>query len=238
MQQLNYSIYPIGDCALTIELGSSIDEHTNDVVIQLFHQFKKNHIDYIIDVIPAYSSISIVYNTLAIKKSRPGVIAFEWMQQQVIKEMELSSLNKLNRRRITIPVCYDISLGIDLIEVANFANLTIEEVIALHTAKQYKIYMIGFLPGFSYMASVDEKIQMPRKSQPRNLVTAGSVGIAGAQTGIYPLDSPGGWQIIGHTPLKLFDVTLEMPCLLQPGDEVIFKAISLAEFHQIKNKKG
>lgn len=237
MQKLNYSIYPIGDSALTIEFGNAIREETNDAVMQLFHQLKKNQVAYIIDIIPAYSSISVIYNTVAIKKSNPNILAFDWMQQQIVKEMELSHVNELNRRQITIPVCYDITLGPDLNEVADYATLSIEEVIALHTAKFYKVYMIGFLPGFPYMATVDEKIQLPRKSQPRTKVPAGSVGIAGAQTGIYPLASPGGWQLIGQTPLKIFDVTLEMPCLLQPGDEVRFESISLEAFHQINKQQ-
>ena len=236
VQALNYSIYPIGDNALTIEFGNTICEQTNDAVMQLFHQLKKKQVAFIIDIIPAYSSISVIYNTVAIKKSNPNLLAFDSMQQQILKEMEWSHVNELNRRQITIPVCYDITLGPDLNEVADYAKLSMEEVIALHTATHYKVYMIGFLPGFPYMATVDEKIQLPRKAQPRTLVAPGSVGIAGAQTGIYPLASPGGWQLIGQTPLKIFDVTLEMPCLLQPGDEVRFESISLEAFHQFNNK--
>lgn len=238
MQKLNYSIYPIGDSALTIEFGNTIREQTNEGVMQLFHQLKKNQVAYIIDIIPAYSSISVIYNTVAIKKSNPNILAFDWMKQQIVKEMELSHVNELNRRQITIPVCYDITLGPDLNEVADYASLSIEEVIALHKAKLYKVYMIGFLPGFPYMATVDEKIQLPRKSQPRTKVPAGSVGIAGAQTGIYPSASPGGWQLIGQTPIKLFDVTQENPCLLQPGDKVSFYAISIDEFYHLKNEQS
>jgi inhibitor of KinA len=112
--------------------------------------------------------------------------------------------------------------------------MSIEEIIQLHLSKNYRVYMIGFLPGFPYMGSVNERIATPRKNTPGTKIPAGSVGIAGEQTGIYPLDSPGGWNIIGRTPINLFDTASDQPCLLQPGDMVQFHLISLDEFNQIK----
>eukprot|EP01136_Pigoraptor_vietnamica_P038048 Opistho-1_new@106825 len=152
--------------------------------------------------------------------------------QEATRSVALDTATIANR--ITIPVCYDLSLAPDLVELATLHQLSVEEVIQLHTAQTYRVYMIGFLPGFAYMGSVDERIRTARKANPRTKVPAGSVGIAGEQTGIYPLDSPGGWQLIGQTPLPLFDATRTDPCLLQPGDEVQFCSISLTAFHKLK----
>jgi inhibitor of KinA len=129
-------------------------------------------------------------------------------------------------------------LAADLQELASMHKLTIEGIIEIHCSKIYRIYMIGFLPGFAYMGTVDSRIVSPRKSKPRTNVPAGSVGIAGSQTGIYPFDSPGGWQLIGQTPLLLFDPTKENPTLLEPGDQVSFHTISLEEFHHLKNNQS
>jgi len=133
-------------------------------------------------------------------------------------------------RKIKIPVCYAEKYGLDLNEISKQKKISISEIIQLHTAKKYRIYMIGFLPGFAYMGEVDKQIAITRKAQPRINVEGGSVGIAGMQTGIYPLDSPGGWQIIGKTPLKLFDKEKDHTVLLQPGDEIEFYPITEDEF--------
>jgi inhibitor of KinA len=139
--------------------------------------------------------------------------------------------NEISKQRILeIPVCYAKPFAPDLETLALQNQLTTEEVIQLHTAKVYRVYMIGFLPGFAYMGKVDHRIAAPRKSQPRTNIPAGSVGIAGEQTGIYPLVSPGGWNIIGQTPLKLFDAARPDPVLFQPGDRVHFYSISQNEF--------
>jgi inhibitor of KinA len=138
-------------------------------------------------------------------------------------------------RLIRIPVCYAEAYAPDLASLAALHGISSEEVIAIHSAARYRVYMIGFLPGFPYMATVDKKIQTPRLAKPRTRVSAGAVGIAGAQTGIYPSDSPGGWQLIGQTPLKLFDVAKDNPVLLQPGDEVQFYPISIEAFKTFRN---
>ena len=139
------------------------------------------------------------------------------------------------KRSISIPVCYEGTFALDLSLLAHQKNLTVEEVIQIHTKTTYQVYMIGFLPGFAYMGKVDEQIQISRKEKPRTFVAAGSVGIAGEQTGIYPVDSPGGWQVIGKTPIKMFDIAQTNPCYLRPGDEVRFIPITLTEFQQISN---
>jgi len=231
-----HHIYPLGDRGITIELGKEINATTNQQVQQLFHQLQHNPIEFVSDIIPAYSSVSIIYDTNAIKKAFPNELAFNYVKSQLIERLNSLDIYEINNLIKHIPVCYDVSLAPDLKAVATHAHISVEELIRIHTASVYTVYMIGFLPGFPYMASVDKKIQMPRKAQPQLIVPAGSVGIAGEQTGIYPLDSPGGWQLIGQTPLLLFDVALETPCLLEPGQQVQFHAISFNEFHSIKKE--
>jgi inhibitor of KinA len=175
-----------------------------------------------------------VYDLAQIKPQHGFSSSFEWIKATIIQHIESINTSDLIGRHVKIPVCYDIALGLDLFELSQHSKLSIEEIIDKHSSQTYKVYMIGFLPGFPYMATVDVSIQMNRRAVPRQIVPKGSVGIAGEQTGIYPLDSPGGWQIIGQTPLNLFDISKENPCLLSPGDRVEFYAISLEEFWEIK----
>jgi inhibitor of KinA len=166
-----------------------------------------------------------VYDVVSIRKHHPS--AFEWVKNEVeCAIQEYSNGGTLPWRSLRIPVCYDLAFGIDLKTLARASKLLVDEVIALHTQQTYHVYMLGFLPGFAYMGIVDDKIAIPRLSTPRKHVPAGSVGIAGNQTGIYPVDSPGGWNIIGRTPVKLFDPESESLTVLQPGDEVSFIPIS------------
>ena len=186
------------------------------------------------DIIPAYATITVVYDIAVIKKVT-NTAAYKYVSNQIEKAIsECDWKNESSIREISIPVCYDISLSVDLPEMSKQKNMSVEEIVSIHTSAIYNVYMLGFLPGFAYMGIVDDKIAMPRLSKPRTNVPAGSVGIAGNQTGIYPLDSPGGWNIIGQTPLQMFDVNKEDPCLVKPGDKIKFIPISLDEFHQQK----
>lgn len=227
--------YPCGDSALTVVLGDGISADTHQKVMALFACIKKNPPAGLRDVIPAYHSLTLVYDVVVLKKKDPSLHAYEQMRSYVDAALQKTSDVNRTSRTVNIPVCYDASLAPDLGSLAASHGIAVEEVIRLHTSKTYRVYMIGFLPGFAYMGSVDEKINTPRKTSPRTLVPAGSVGIAGEQTGIYPFDSPGGWQLIGQTPLKMFDAGKEMPCFLQPGDEVCFYPVPLHEFYKIKN---
>jgi inhibitor of KinA len=183
-----------------------------------------------IEAIPAYSSLSIHYDIVSVKKKAGTLTAFEWIKKQVEERLEQSiSMNAIHDRLVRIPVCYEKEFGMDLLRLAGAKNISVEEVVALHTANTYKVFMLGFLPGFAYMGEVNERIAMPRKPQPVN-IAAGSVGIAGKQTGIYPLASPGGWQIMGRTPLKLFDSDKEEPTLFKAGDSVQFYSIDRDEY--------
>ena len=183
-----------------------------------------------VEAVPAYASLAVFYDAIFIKSNQPNITsAFEFVKKYVIELEEVINEATFNTRNkiIPIPVYYN---GEDLEHVAAVHQLTVEEVIKIHTSVNYRVFMTGFLPGFAYMGEVDEKIVMPRKQQPRTNVPVGSVGIAGLQTGIYPLDSPGGWQIMGRTPLKLFDKENNKPVLLQPGDEIEFYSITEDEF--------
>lgn len=231
MKKTAYHIYACGDSALTIELSNVMDELINEQILSLFHCLQKQKNKFIKDIIPAYSSLTVIYYVIEIKKHHDNAFIFirDWIENILAKQYLQVTID---HRLITIPVCYDTSLALDIIELAAQKNISVQELIHLHTQKKYRVYMIGFLPGFAYMGKVDERIAAPRKSTPRTNIIAGSVGIAGEQTGIYPLDSPGGWNIIGRTPLKMFDATKEQPTFLQAGDEVEFVSISLEEFNQ------
>jgi inhibitor of KinA len=192
----------------------------------------KNNFKGFVEMVPAYNSLAIFYDTVRVKNNYPVTTTIFDVVKKITEKLinEINSTAVIKRATITIPVYYN---GEDLEFVATQHQLSIEEVINIHTAKSYRIFMIGFLPGFAYMGKVDERIATPRLSSPRTNVQAGSVGIAGFQTGIYPLQSPGGWQIIGQTPTKIFDATKNNPCLLQAGDEVQFISINKEVFEKL-----
>ncbi len=232
---LPYQIFPLGDAAATIDFGNLVDEKLNEEILERVKQLKEQSLPGIIEVLPAYSTLTVYYDIKVLKKKFPSnQTAFEWLRQKLEEKLQQPVLqNEVVKRHIRIPVCYEDEFASDLQHLATIKNITAEEVIHIHTSKSYKVYMLGFLPGFAYMGEVDQRIIMPRKPQPVR-IAPGSVGIAGKQTGIYPLASPGGWQIIGRTPLKLFDVTKEDPTLLKAGDTVQFYSITKTEFETMK----
>ncbi len=231
-----YSIYPIGDQALTLDFGNLINDQINARVMALFYWLKEENLQGIKDIIPAYASISVVYDAALIRKWSGNGSAFAYMEDYLTKALQqLDLLTFPSSRELRIPVCYHQSLAPDLVELCKAKKMDLDELVAIHVSRPYRVYMIGFLPGFAYMGSLDERIVAPRKQTPRTHVAAGSVGIAGVQTGIYPFASPGGWQLIGQTPLSLFNANEAMPTLFQPGDLVQFEPISLDQFYQLKN---
>lgn len=238
MDKGKISIYGLGDQALTIEWSAAIEEAANDKVMQAFSYWQKNPITGVTDLIPAYSSLTLVYDAAIIQQHSRGLSPFSWLSQQINAMSSSEIAVEEKTAPLIVPVCYDPSLAPDLEFAAGFAKLSIEEFIQLHSSKVYKVYMLGFLPGFAYMASVDKKIRLPRKESPRKLVAAGSVGIAGEQTGIYPLDAPGGWQLIGKTPLRMFDISKEDPCFFKPGNQVKFEPILLDAFHDLNEENS
>lgn len=227
----DYLIFSLGDSAATIDLSNSISPSLNQKVLSIQHWLHQHPFTGLKDCFVAYSSVTVVYDPFIIKKQyQPTTTVFEFVSGKLQEAYANASvMHERKRDIITIPVCYDTDLGIDLIPFAKQKNYSTSAIIDIHTSKTYRVYMIGFLPGFSYMGEVDEQLVAPRKAQPVPVV-AGSVGVAGLQTGIYPLNSPGGWHILGRTPVKLFDKNASNPVLLSPGDEVKFYPISRDEF--------
>ena len=154
---------------------------------------------------------------------------------QRIEEKDFEHIT-VDSKRWIIPVCYDPSMGLDLEKMAVNLELDMNEIIQIHSDAEYLLYFIGFLPGFMYLGGLDDRLFHPRKSMPRTKISKGDVGIAGEQTGIYPIDSPGGWNIVGNTPIPLFDSELAIPCFAQPGDSIRFQSISLEEYDYLQEE--
>jgi len=234
----SYKIFFISDSVVTIDFGNIIDEEINITVIGLFNYLLQHPLEAMIEAVPAYSSLSIYFDcSMLRKKIFPQKRVYEWIINELHKLMHYDFKGaEAEKHIIRIPVCYEDEFAIDLNFIAQQKNISSQEVIHLHISRQYRVYMLGFLPGFAYMGEVEEEIAMPRKPQPQQIL-AGSVGITGRQTGIYPLNSPGGWQIIGRTPLKIFDKGKVEPCLLKAGDYVEFYSITADEFenYQIRS---
>jgi inhibitor of KinA len=224
--QNSVKIFPLGDNALTIEFGNEISPELNDQALQLSQYFEENRFPGLIETVPAYCSVSIFYDVCTVRKHNSEFsTAFESVKNLVEKALgDLAEYEKTIPRLIEIAVNFGTEFAPDLEFVAAQKHLTKNQFIEIFTAKTYRVFMLGFLPAFAYMGEVDEKIAAPRRNTPRLIVPAGSVGIAGKQTGIYPFDSPGGWQIIGRTDFKLFTPNAASPCALQAGDLVKFYA--------------
>ncbi len=214
---------PLGDSALLISFGEVIDEEVNDRVHALARAIEKAKFEWLVEVVLAYSSLAVIYNAM--------LVDFEGVKK-AIQELEFSA-KRSEGKTVEIPVVYGGEYGPDLEFVARHTGLSVDEVIEIHSKPVYRVYFLGFLPGFAYLGGMDERIATPRLEKPRLKVPAGSVGIAGKQTGIYPLESPGGWRLIGRTPLRLFNPKQEPPTLLQPGDRVKFVPIKEDEFMEL-----
>jgi len=222
-------IFPLGDNALTIEFGNRIAAETNNFVLKLTRFFDVNSFKGLIEIVPAYASLSVFYDVSIVRRNFPDFpTAFEAIKKFTEHALQnLDDLEEEKPRLLEIPICFDIEYALDLDSVAALNNLKPGEVIKIFLAPIYRVYMLGFLPGFAYMGEVDERIAAPRKTAPRLKVPKGSVGIAGRQTGIYSLESPGGWQIIGKTNVELFTPEAESPTFLQAGDKVRFYTAKL-----------
>jgi len=231
-----YSIFPLGDSALTIDFGNIISEDINKKVLKLFHHLESIKDETIIDLVPAYSSLTVYYDVSFFYDTKKT--AFESMAD-ILEELLSTNSNtrKEKSKYFEIPVLYGRKYGMDLDYLSEKNELTPSEIIKLHTAKTYKVFMLGFLPGFTYMGEVDDRIAVARKPTPVKLFP-GAVGIAGKQTGIYPFECPGGWQIIGRTPVKVFRREDKNPVLFQPGDEVKFYSITEHEFENYKARRS
>ncbi|OMF24424.1 kinase inhibitor [Paenibacillus sp. FSL H8-0548] len=235
--QAPIEMLPLGDSAIIIRLGSSIDEETNRIVMNLSRRFEEKPFAGLIECVPSFVSVAIHYDPLLVKRSRAAAelqhaTIFETVCARVQTYLSLGQLNASGQaaRTIEIPVCYGGEHGPDLGLVAEHNGLTEEEVIAIHAGGIYLVHMLGFAPGFPYLGGMSERIAAPRHQTPRTIIPQGSVGIAGKQTGVYSIATPGGWQLIGRTPLALFRPQDEIPSLLRPGDSVRFKPITERQY--------
>ncbi|GAK56278.1 allophanate hydrolase, subunit 1 [Candidatus Vecturithrix granuli] len=217
---------PAGDSALVVELGNEIDPVINQTIRGLVLTLQQQTIPGIREYVPTYRSLMILYD--------PAVLWFDDLIEQVKKvESRLEAVSLPEPKILEVPVAYGGEFGPDLDFVAEHTHLSVEKVIALHTGRDYLVYMLGFTPGFCYLGGLSEQLETPRLATPRTKIPAGSVGIAGKQTGVYPIDSPGGWQLIGRTPLCLFDPQRDPAVLITAGDYVRFVQIDEPTYHQL-----
>lgn len=218
-----------GDCAVCVEFGNKISPDINTKIRAFKIAVEKSGIEGIVETVPTYRSLLVHY--------KPEVIGFK----ELTKEFEdlmgsISNIQIPPPTVIEIPVLYGGEMGPDIENVATHNGKTVEEVIRIHTSEEYLIYMLGFIAGFPYLGGMSKEIATPRLKSPRVKIDGGSVGIAGEQTGVYPVDSPGGWQLIGRTPLKLYDADREKPVLLEAGQYIKFRSIDAAEYAEIEKK--
>lgn len=235
-QKWPVQILPLGDAAVLVQFASVGNESAE--IYQLVQAFA-SHIEQhpfpgMIEFVPAFTSVAIYYDPVTVKQvssQRPESTAYEIVLNNVrgLLAGHTSQL-EVHARLIEIPVCYGGEYGPDLEEVAKYHQITPEEVIRIHTSAMYKVFMIGFAPGFPYLGGMSAELATPRRASPRLQIPVGSVGIGGEQTGVYPIETPGGWQLIGRTPLALFRPKQNPPSYLQAGDTVRFRPITKQEY--------
>jgi inhibitor of KinA len=219
----SFRILPVGDAALVVELSERIDPELNAWCVALARTLAAGLGSSIRDVVIGYCSVTVYFDPLTVDA--------EWLEREIRASAGTLDVGVATEGPLVdVPVCYGGELGPDLADVAAFARCAEDEVIDRHARREYRVYMVGFIPGFAYMAEVDPTIAAPRRASPRTTVPAGSVAIAGGQTGIYPAVTPGGWNIIGRTSVQPYDPDRPEPFLFRSGDRVRFRPVSLEEF--------
>lgn len=218
-----------GDSAVNMEFGSNISEEVNKKIRAMALSIEVKSIHGIVEMVPTYRSLMIHYDPLKVD-------FYELVNTLKKIEQKLDNIVLPAPEVIEIPTLYGGDWGPDLENVASYNYITVEEVVEIHTSREYLIFMLGFTPGFPYLGGMDMRIAAPRLQTPRTRIPGGSVGIAGEQTGIYPLSSPGGWQLIGRTPIKLFDPYRENPILLKSGNYIKFKSINEEDYKKIEKE--
>ena len=230
-QEMKVQLLLCGDCAVTVAFPQRIDEEINSHIRRFCRELERSGLPGVTEYVPTYCGVTVHYD--------PELLSYTVLEREIYRLLKLSGTSQekndaLPPRIVRIPVVYGGEWGPDLENVAKLHDLTPEQVIAIHSGRDYLIYMLGFTPGFPYLGGMDPRIATPRLKTPRTRIPAGSVGIAGEQTGVYPLDSPGGWQLIGRTPLALFDPGRAEPFLLSAGDKVRFCPILPEQFEEIR----
>ena len=229
-------LYPLGDAAVVLELGQAIAPATQQLVQAFAKVLARHPPPGLREVVPAFTTLTVYYDPLVLFELG-AASPYEQMAsalQRLLPAARAALADYEPGPLVEIPVCYGGEFGPDLALVASHAQLAAEEVIARHAQPEYLVHMVGFAPGFPYLGGLDARLATPRRAQPRPLVPAGAVGIAGVQTGVYSLPTPGGWQLIGRTPLRLFDPSRAQPSLLQAGDRLRFVPITEQEFQRLK----
>ena len=220
-------IKPLGESAVVVEFGNIISDELNAQAITLAEELNCHPFSGFVEAFPSYCSTTLFYDLVAVRNSYPdfpnAFSAVASLVNAVASKLDLKPNH--NASILDVPVDFSSRHGLDLEDVAIKCGRSVSNVIEIFTSRVYRVFMIGFLPGFAYMGEVDERIRQPRRQQPRVKVPKGSVGIAGSQTGVYPLETPGGWQILGHTETEFFQPYADSPSLLKPGDRVRFIAI-------------
>ena len=233
---IGHRIYPLNEQSLTIEFGQEINPAVNDRVMALHHALQKEPFRGYMESVPSYTTLTVYYDLFLITKeegSRSASVR-QFVVDQISEKLTLLATAAPSELPVLeIPVCYDLSMAPDLPWVAEYCRLSIPEIIDLHSGNTYRVYMIGFIPGFPYLGLLPPKLEVPRKIKPALSVAAGSVALAGRQTGIYPFNIPGGWQVIGRTPYGLFDVNRDPCCSVEAGRQIRFVPITLAEFKEL-----
>ena len=217
---------PAGDTAVVVEFGLDIDRAVSERVLRLSARVREAALPGVIETVPTFRSLAIHYDPLATS----GAAVAEAARLFLDDASHVAKAQRLWR----VPACYEEPYGPDLADVAERTGLTPAEVVSLHTTTQFHVYMVGFLPGFPYMGDLPPELVLPRRTDPRVRVPAGSVAMAMAMTGVYPVESPGGWHLIGATPIRLFDLAWEQPAQFAPGDAVRFDAITAAEYERVR----
>jgi inhibitor of KinA len=234
-------IVPLGDSALIVRVRERFEdapEQTLDTVLRAFQQLRTAAIPGVIEVTPAYTSVAVFFDPITVAKAtETSDEVFDGLATRIRAAVagvaDPGRTTRSQSQIVEIPVCYDPEFALDIDDVAHRANISPSEVIRLHSAAEYRVACIGFVPGFPFLTGLPKKLATPRRDVPRKEIPPGSVGIGGAQTGIYPLRSPGGWNLIGRTPLRLFDPERNPPVLLRAGDCVHFRVIMREEFEAL-----
>lgn len=222
------TIIPFGDQCILLQWQPNISTEIHQKVMEAKRFLNENYASSILEMVPAYASLAVY-----LKEGISAAYVIGEFKNR-LHSNQFSTQNKAYL--IHIPVCYGGDFGPDLIALSEKLSISVDEIIKMHTTPQYLTYFLGFLPGFPYLGGLNPKIAFPRKATPSHHVAAGSVGIAGNQTGVYTTNSPGGWNIIGRSPLQFFNVSQQQPSLIQSGDFVNFYAISISEFEEIKQQ--
>lgn len=225
-------IRPLGDRAIVIRLGDAISEAMHQRVRAVCERLDRRRVPGMVEYVPAYASVTVHYDPLEVGGARDRTFhRFAEAVRSAVSELDLAEPPPA--RTVEIPVRYGGEPGPDLPELARHHGLSEDEVVRIHSGVEYLVHMIGFAPGFPYLGGLPDRIATPRRATPRTRVPAGSVGIGGSQTGVYPIESPGGWHLIGRTPLALFTPEADPPTLLRAGDRVRFRPVSGQEYRAL-----